>query len=231
MSEMVVDGVSVTVIRKKIRSMNIYVKAPDGEVRVSVPERTSDRMIRRFVASHIDWIEVQRQKMLARHVVHHFVTGERYPVFGVPYTLVVQNAKTKRTCGVYKDGKQLMMTAMPQSTEEERKALLNKWQRTQLQDVAAVMLHNWADKLGVEVKEWHIRRMRTKWGTCNYYAHRIWLSLALAEQPVECVEYVVVHELVHLLVPNHSTQFWALMSQYMPDWKERRTKLNTPQKT
>lgn len=231
MSQMIVDGVSVTVIRKKIRSMNIYVKAPNGEVRVSVPDRTSEQLIRQFVASHMDWIEVQRQKMLARHVVHHFATGERYPVFGVPHTLVVQHGKTRRTCGVYKDGTHLMMTAMPQSTEEEREALLQKWQRTQLQDVASVMLHRWADDIGVEVKEWHIRRMHTKWGTCNYRAHRIWLSLALAEQPMECVEYVVVHELVHLLVPNHSAEFWALMTQYMPDWKERRIKLNTPQKT
>ena len=150
-------------------------------------------------------------------------------VFGVPHTLTVQDGRTKRTCGVYKDGNQLVMTAMPESTMEERKALLYKWQRTQLQDVAAVLLHQWAPRLQVDVKEWHIRRMRTKWGTCNYRAHRIWLSLALAEQPMDCVEYVVVHELLHLLVPNHSKAFWSLMEQYIPDWKQRRSRLNQPQ--
>ena len=95
--------------------------------------------------------------------------------------------------------------------------------------MAAVLLHQWAPRLQVDVKEWHIRRMRTKWGTCNYRAHRIWLSLALAEQPMDCVEYVVVHELLHLRVPNHSKAFWSLMEQYIPDWKQRRTRLNQPQ--
>lgn len=229
MKQITIEGIPVTVTYKTIRSMNLYVRTPDGEVHVSVPNRTSDRMVRQFVTSHLPWIVQQRQNIQARCVPQQYVTGETVMVFGVPHTLTVQDGRTKRTCGVYKDGSQLVMTAMPQSTTEERKALLCKWQRTQLQDVAAVLLHQWAPRLQVDVKEWHIRRMRTKWGTCNYRAHRIWLSLALAEQPMDCVEYVVVHELLHLRVPNHSKAFWSLMEQYIPDWKQRRTRLNQPQ--
>ena len=226
MKQMTIEGIPVTVIRKKIRSMNLYVRVPDGEVRVSVPNRASDRMVRQFVIGHLSWIEQQRRNIQARYVPRHYVTGEQIPVFGIPHALTVRDGKTKRTCGVYKDGNRLVMTAMPRSTEEERKELLQKWQRTQLQDVASVLIHQWAQILNVEVKEWHIRRMRTKWGTCNYRAHRIWLSLALAEQPMDCVEYVVVHELLHLLVPNHSKAFWSLMAKHIPDWKQRRVRLN-----
>ena len=229
MKQITIEGIPVTVTYKKIRSMNLYVRTPDGEVHVSVPNRISDRMVRQFVTSHLPWIVQQRQNIQARYMPQQYVTGKTIMVFGVPHTLTVQDGRTKRTCGVYKDGNQLVMTAMPESTMEERKALLYKWQRTQLQDVAAVLLHQWAPRLQVDVKEWHIRRMRTKWGTCNYRAHRIWLSLALAEQPMDCVEYVVVHELLHLRVPNHSKAFWSLMEQYIPDWKQRRTRLNQPQ--
>lgn len=225
--EIIVSGICVTVVRKKIRSMNIYVKPPDGQVRVSVPVCTSDGIVRQFVLSHLHWIEQQRANVLARYPVYHYITGEIYPVFGVPHTLILQDGKTKRSCGVYKKGNTVIMTALPHSTEEERKALFQKWQRKQLHDVISIMLHRWANTIGVEVREWHIKRMKTKWGTCNYRAHRIWLSLTLAEKPIPCVEYVVVHELCHLLEPNHSARFWEYMTQYLPDWKERRKRLNT----
>ncbi|MDO4286559.1 MAG: SprT family zinc-dependent metalloprotease [Eubacteriales bacterium] len=225
--EIVVNGISVTVVRKKIRSMNIYVKPPDGQVRVSVPTRTSDRMVQQFVLSHLGWIERQRVNVIVRHPVYHYVTGEIYPVFGVPHTLILQDGKTKRTCGVYKEDNAVIMTALPGSTVEERKVLFQKWQRRQLHDVVSIMMHRWANAIGVEVREWHIKRMKTKWGTCNYRAHRIWLSLALAEQPIACVEYVVVHELCHLLEPRHNARFWEYMTQYLPDWGERRKRLNT----
>lgn len=232
MSEMKIDGISVTVVRRDIKSLNLYVKPPDGAVRVSAPRRTSDRTIRAFVQSHMDWIQRQQESMRASFPVRNYVTGETVPVFGVQTPLYVTEAASKRACGVRMQRGQLVLTAPQASMQEQREELLRCWQREQLREIADSLLEQWAARMRVQVKEWHIKRMKTKWGSCNFRAHRIWLNLALAEQPVECVEYVVVHELCHLLEPSHNARFWNLMTQYLPDWEARRTRLNAkPGKT
>ncbi|MDO5785116.1 MAG: SprT family zinc-dependent metalloprotease [Eubacteriales bacterium] len=232
MGEMKINGIPVTVDRRNIKSLNLYVKPPDGKVRVSAPMRTGDRTIRAFVQSHVDWIQKQQENMRASFPQHKYVTGETVLVFGEQVPLFVIDATSKRTCGARLEERRLVLTVPAESTVEQREKLLRSWQREQLKEIADGMLQRWAKLMYVQVNEWHIKRMKTKWGSCNFHAHRIWLNLALAEQPVECVEYVVVHELCHLLEPSHSTRFWNLMTQYLPDWKERRTRLNTrPGKT
>lgn len=232
MSEMKINGISITVVRRDIKSLNLYVKPPDGAVRVSAPRRTSDRTVRAFVQSHMDWIQRQQERMRASFPVREYVTGETVPVFGVPTPLYVTETASKRTCGVRMEHGQLVLTAPQESTLEQREERLRRWQREQLRKIADSLLERWAARMHVQVKEWHIKRMKTKWGSCNFRAHRIWLNLALAEQPVECVEYVVVHELCHLLEPSHNARFWNLMTQYLPDWEARRTRLNEkPSKT
>lgn len=228
--QMEIDGIPVTVVRKKIKSFNLYVKAPDGQVCVSAPARTSDRAVCAFVRAHMDWIIKQQHIIRTRYVPRRYETGEHIPVFGVPYPLVVREAEARRDCGVRQEGNQLILTAPAGSTCEQREELLRRWQREQLHEVAGDLLAHWAPLLHVQVREWHIKRMKTRWGTCNYSAHRIWLNLALAEQPLECVEYVVVHELCHLLEASHSERFWNLMTKFLPDWPQRRTRLNQKKK-
>ena len=232
MSEMKINGISVTVVRRNIKSLNLYVKPPDGNVWVSAPLRTSNRTIRLFVQSHIDWIHTQQENIRANCPIHEYVTGETIPVFGSQVLLYVTEVASKCTCAARMEEGQLVLTVLHGSTVEQREQLLRRWQREQLKEVAGAMLEHWGKLMQVQVNEWHIKRMKTKWGSCNFRAHRIWLNLALAEYPVECVEYVVVHELCHLLEPSHSARFWSIMTQYLPDWEERRTRLNTkPDKT
>lgn len=228
--QMEIDGIPVTVIRKSIKSLNLYVKAPDGQVRVSAPVRTSDQAVCAFVRIHMDWIIKQQELVRARHIPRRYENGEQIPVFGVPYLLVVHTSETRRDYGVRQEGNNLMLTASAQSTCEQREKLLHRWQRAQLYEVVNNLLAQWAPRMHVQVREWHIKRMKTRWGTCNYNAHRIWLNLALAEQPLVCVEYVVVHELCHLLEASHSERFWNLMTKFMPDWSQRRARLNQKKK-
>lgn len=225
-SQMKISGIPVTVDRRKIKSMNLYVKPPDGAVRVSAPMRTSDRTIRAFVQAHVDWIQKQQEKMRVSFPQRAYVTGETVPFFAERMSLCVIEATSKHTCGVWREDGRLVLAAPAGSTAEQREEILRRWQREQLRQIAGEMLANWAERMQVHVREWHIKRMKTKWGSCNFQAHRIWLNLALAEQPMDCVEYVVVHELCHLLEPSHNARFWNLMTQYLPDWKARRTRLN-----
>lgn len=226
MKQLEIEGIPVIVDRKKIKSLNLYVKAPDGHVRVSAPMRTSDRVIRNFVVNHMDWIEKQQKRVRARCVVCRYETGEMFPVFGERKTLIVRETALRRDCGVEQRESELVITAPENSTTEQREKLLRDWQREQLKQVSAELLGCWSKRMRVHVKEWHIKRMKTRWGTCNCGAQRIWLNLSLAEQPMDCVEYVVVHELCHLIEPSHSKRFWNLMTKYLPDWQERRIQLN-----
>ncbi|WP_418234507.1 M48 family metallopeptidase [Butyricicoccus sp.] len=224
MRERIIAGISVQIVRKRIRSMNLTVRPPEGTVRLSVPTRTSNRVIDRFVQEHESWIHVQQEKIRMEYPQHQYQSGECMYHFGEPLHLLVQ--ETGRRGSVRRTGDVLLLSAPKDSTPEQRKAWVEAWQRTQLHEQAEHLLTKWADIIGVEVREWHIKRMRTRWGTCNYAAHRIWLSLALAEKPLPCVEYVVVHELCHLLEASHNERFWAYVERYLPDWRERKQKLN-----
>lgn len=230
-TEMEIDGLRVTVVRKAIQSMNLYVKAPDGRIRVSAPVRTSDRAVRAFVHAHLSWIAAQQEVMRRRYVARRWETGETVFVFGTPHTLAVCADPQKKRWGVRQDGNRLLLIVPENSTDSQREQMYQRWQRTQLRAAVSGLLAEWEPALGVHAAEWHIKRMKTKWGSCNYRAHRIWLNLSLAEQSMECVEYVVVHELCHLLEPSHNERFWALMTQFLPDWQQRRTTLNQKQET
>lgn len=226
MNERIIEGIPVQIVRKRIRSMNLSVRPPEGTVRLSVPLRTSNRVIDRFVSEHIQWIHIQQAKIRMAYPQHQYVSGEHVYSFGTPLELVV--LETGKRGSVQRTGDVLVLSAPNDSTPEQRKRWIETWQREQLHEQADYLLVKWADCIGVEVREWHIKRMRTKWGTCNYTAHRIWLSLALAEKPLPCVEYVVVHELCHLLEASHNARFWACVERYLPDWRERKRQLNEP---
>ena len=220
MRERIIAGIPVQIVRKRIRSMNLTVRSPEGTVRLSVPTRTPNQVIDRFVQEHESWIHVQQEKIRMEYPQHQYQSGECMYHFGVPLHLLVQ--ETGGRGSVQRTGDVLLLSAPKDSTPEQRKAWIEGWQRAQLHEQAEHLLTKWAEIIGVEVREWHIKRMRTKWGTCNYAAHRVWLSLALAEKPLPCVEYVVVHELCHFLHGNHSADFWREVERYLPDWQARR---------
>nr|WP_154223486.1 SprT family zinc-dependent metalloprotease [Marinicella rhabdoformis] len=199
---------------------------PDGQVRVSVPYQVSDRVIEQFVLDRLDWIEsAQAQiKSLAIKPEFEYKSGEWHQVFGEAFKLVVLAAKGKHQ--VLSKDQRLYMYVGTKTTTANRKKLLNQWYRDQLLIKAESIIEKWQPIVGKQVAECRIKNMKTRWGTCHIHDARIWLSLSLAQYPVSCVEYIVVHEMTHLHERLHNKRFHALMDGFMPDWRERQLLLN-----
>ncbi len=215
------------VLRKPIRTLRLVVSSPDGPVRVSAPSRVSEDVIRRFVADKQRWIRQQQARLAARPPVRPvaMVSGERHPFLGQAYPLAVveqPGAARVRLCA--EAG--LELRVRPAATTAQREALLYGWYRDQLRALVPPLLDRWQPVIGVTVTDWGVRRMRTRWGSCNTRAGRIWLSTELAKKPPACVEYVLVHELVHLLERGHNSRFYGFLDRFLPDWQASRAQLN-----
>jgi len=222
-----VDGFLVEVTRKKIKHFHLRVHRLDGQVRVSAPRDMTERAIRSMIVSRLDWIREKhkRAKALKPGPPPEYVSGERHWFQGRPYELkVLERGGPGR---VYADGgRVLAMQIKPGSGASKRRAVLEDWYRSHLRSAVPELVGRWEPALGVEVAEWRIKRMKTRWGTCNPVARRIWLNLALAKQPPACLEYVVVHEMVHLLERGHNTRFYAYLDRFLPGWRAHREALH-----
>ncbi len=220
------DDIEITVVRKRVKNINLAIYPPYGEVWVSAPQRSSDELIRSVISSRLQWIRKKREALLARALPApvHMVTNERHLVFGQEYQLLVIErtgpSKVSITCD-----NQLHLVVKPGTESEKKKAILYEWYRARLRERIPNLVDKWQRIVGVEINEWRIRRMKTRWGTCNISDKRIWLNLELARPPLQCLEYVIVHELVHLLERYHNRNFWSLMDRFMPDWEKRRAEL------
>ena len=223
----------LTITRKKIK--NLYLRVhPDGTVSVSAPKRMSDNAIRDFINSKSDWIEMQLKKLEERKLQQKnypatnaepsYVTGEVHYLWGKPCTLLVEEATGRSSVDVI-DTTLRLRTPLG-STPDQRKHLLEEFYRQQLKLAVPALLEQYTLIVGKSPTEWRIRNMKTRWGTCNTKEGRIWLSLNLAKKHPDCLAYVIVHELTHLHVPNHSKAFWARMDVYYPRWREVRKLLN-----
>lgn len=255
-----VNNFPITITRKKIKNMYLRVH-PDGSITVSAPRRCSDRVIRDFVISKDDWIQMQLKKLDERKsqqiaeqqtpVEPVYTSGEIHYYRGYPCRLVVEET-TGRGSVAFVESLQFSEESIPEkyheeyhedcmarqetfsafgilhmrapknSTVEQRRHLLEEFYREQLKLEVPDLMEHYAAIVGKAPTEWHIRKMKTRWGTCNTRDKRIWLSLHLAKKPPECLNYVIVHELTHLHVPNHSKAFWARMDMYYPAWREVR---------
>lgn len=226
----------ITITRKKIKNMYLRVH-PDGTVTVSAPKRLSDKAVWEFVNSKTGWIEVQLQKLEERKKAEKqsgakrliepvFLTGEIHDYRGCPCKLLVEETTGKSNVEFLENQQSILMHAPVNSTMEQRKHLLEEFYREKLKLMVPKLLEKYSRIVGKSPKEWRIRSMKTKWGTCNVRDKRIWLALNLAKKHPKCLEYVIVHELTHLHVPNHSKAFWARMDVYYPQWREVRKLLN-----
>ncbi len=216
-----IDGIPAEVVRKRIRTLRLTVLPPDGRVRISAPMLLPKSAITAFALSKADWIRKQQQKMRSRPLAKElqYVSGETVPVWGREYTLyVTEGSRWSVTPG----GDMLLLTAAENSTREQREARMTEWYREQLKAEAGKRLPEWEKRTGLYCGSWQTKNMKTRWGTCNSNARRIWLSVQLAKKPVECLDYVILHELTHLKVRNHGKDFWQAVERYMPDWRERR---------
>lgn len=221
------SGLTVDVIRKDIKHLHLAVYPPEGRVRVAVPLLVDDDAVRLAVVSRLGWIKRQQAKFLGqeRQTKREYISGESHYFQGRRYLLRVTYENTAPKV-VPRGANRLELIVRPNSDVVHRERVMLNWYRRHLRQIVPNMIEQWQAVLGVQCDEWGIKQMKTKWGTCNIEARRIWLNLELAKKPIHCLEYIVVHELVHLLERHHNARFTQLMDQALPNWRYLRDELN-----
>jgi len=222
-----IRGIEVEIVRKDIKHLHLGVYPPEGRVRVAAPLRLDDDAVRLAVISRLAWIRRKRAEFQGqdRQSRREFVTGESHYFEGRRYRLDVIES-TGRTGIRLRDNAWMEMRVRASTHRDRREAILYRWYRDRLRERIPEMVAKWEPRIGVTVADWRIRRMRTRWGTCNSDAGRIWLNSELAKKPVPCLEYVVVHEMIHLLERGHNDRFRAILDRAMPGWRLRLEELN-----
>ncbi len=221
-----VRGIEVDVVYKDIKNLHITVHPPVGRVRVAAPTRFDDDQVRLAVVGRLAWIKRQQAELQAveRQSEREMMTGESHYVWGVRRRLKVIARPGRPHLEL--DGDRLVLYVPAGTPQEKRLAYLDKWYRQQLREVVPGLIGKWEQELGVTVPKWTIRRMKTKWGSCNRETRHIWLNVELAKKHPDCLEYIVVHEMTHYFDRNHGERFTALMDKTLPDWRTRREQLN-----
>ena len=220
-----VSDITVEVIRKDIKNMHLRVQPPDGRVVLSAPHSVSDATIDGFVASKLAWIRRQQADIAAqeRQTQREGVTGESMYVWGKQcFLTVVEGAGYAIDIA----GQEATFTVRAGSSAERREAYMREWYREQLCKEVERLLPVWEERTGLKCAEWKTKYMKTRWGSCNPEARRIWLNVQLAKHPVGCLEYVILHELAHFVEKSHGPRFVAVMDAYMPTWRSIRKELN-----
>lgn len=222
-----VGDMRVEIVRKDIKNLHVGVYPPAGRVRVAAPIHLDDEAVRLAVVSRLNWIRRQQQdyEQQERQSEREMVTGESHYVQGRRYRLdVVERDSPTTVC--LTNNTTLELQVRPGTSREKREAALHRWYRERLREQIPRLVAKWEPIAGVTVADWRIKKMKTRWGVCNIRAQRIWLNLALAKQPVPCLEYVLVHEMVHLLERHHNYRFHQYMDCFLPHWRLLRARLN-----
>lgn len=222
-----VGDFTIDVIRKSIKNMHLSVYPPTGRVRIAAPLNMTDEAIKLFAISKLAWIKKNQRKfeMQERQSPRTFEQRESHYFEGKRYLLRVYEhsappkieIKTKTYIDLY---------VRPNSSIEQRQNYINEWYRKQLKNKIPQLIEKWDKIIGVTVDDWGVKQMKTKWGTCNIEQRRIWINLELAKKPFYCLEYIVVHEMIHLIERHHNANFLAHLEKYMPKWKLYKEELN-----
>ncbi len=214
------DGIPIQITKKSIKNINLRVYPPDGTVKLSAPLNYSHKTIDIFLKQHKPWIHQQRERIFnqPQKVAEVLDTGNAVSVQGKSYLVMCteHNGPTK----IDIQGELLYCYVRPNTTPAQKQILFEQWCRAEMNAQLPSLIKKWEAIIGVHVNEWGVKKMKTRWGSCNIHAKRIWLNLNLMQKAPGCLECVLVHELVHLLEPSHNTRFYALMTQFMPNWKE-----------
>jgi len=226
MQEIQLGDITVEVTQKDIKNVHLSVYPPFGQVKIAAPERMDIDTIRIYAISKLSWIRKQQAKIKAqkREAPREYLTKESHYYLGKRYLLKVIEHSAVPIVKLKHNTIELYIR--PETNTEKRKEILEEWYRSQLKVKIPELISKWETAMGVKVTDFGIKKMKTKWGTCNIEAQRIWLNLELAKKPVSCLEYIIVHEMTHLLERNHNTRFVALMNSLLPNWKEIKEELN-----
>jgi Predicted metal-dependent hydrolase len=219
-------GIVVNVRLKDIKNVHLSVHPPTGAVRISAPKRMSIDTIRVFAISKLDWIKQQQRKLRAqeRETPREYVERESHYVWGKRYLLTIRERDEPPS--VELKHRQMLLRVRPGTDERKRSAIVEVWYREQVKSAVHPLIARWERLIGVKVERCFVQRMKTKWGSCNHVSRTIRLNTELAKKPAECLEYIVVHELMHLLEATHNARFVALMDRLMPKWQFHRQTLN-----
>ena len=217
---------NVEVVLKDIKNIHLSVYPPNGRVRIAAPIRMDLETIKLYTISKLSWIKQQQKKILSqpREAKREYITQESHYYLGKRYLLKIieEEAKPK----VILKHKHIILHIRPNTDTEKRKEILDDWYRECLRNEVIKLVEKWEPIIDVNVSDIGIKKMKTKWGTCNIEAKRIWLNLELMKKPINCIEYIVVHEVIHLLERNHNQRFIAFMNNFLPFWKELKKELN-----
>lgn len=227
MSEMIQLGdISITVTRKDIKNVHLTVHPPDGRVSLATPTNTRLEVARAYAISKLIWIRDQQRKLecQARETPRQFVERESHQVWGRRYLMTVDYQDVKPTVVI--SNKRITLIVRPGSSAEKRAEVMHEWHKSLLHEVVPPLIQRWERKLKVSVSGYFLQRMKTKWGSCNNSAGNIRLNTELAKKPKDLLEYVIVHEMAHLIEPTHSDRFIAILEKHYPSWREARAELN-----
>lgn len=222
-----VGGLTVEVVRKDIKNLHMGVYPPGGRIRVAVPLTVSDNAVRLAVVGKLGWIKRQRARFTAqpRQSEREMVSGESHYFLGRRFRLrVIKDADVSAV--LIRNRSTLELRVRSGASAEQRERVLHRWYRNQLHSLIPGFLEKWQTALKVKVSGYQIRKMRTRWGTCNENSGRILLNLELARKPPRCIEYIVAHEVMHLVERNHNDRFRALLDRHFPDWRQIRAELS-----
>ena len=219
-------GIAVDVVFKEIKNVHLSVHPPTGRVRISAPSRMRLDTIRVFAISKLTWIRQQQKKLRAqeRETPREYLDRESHYVWGKRYLLsLVEN---ERAPSIELKHSRMILTVRRGADPTAKEAVVAQWYREQIKALVPQLISKWGPVLGVSVKWVFVQQMKTKWGSCNPHAQTIRLNTELAKKPKECIEYIVAHEMIHLLEPTHNARFIALMDKFMPKWQYFRQRLN-----
>lgn len=218
--------IDILVTRKAIKNVHLSVHPPEGRVTLAAPTNTRIEVARAYAISKLGWIREQQAKLLKqpRETSREFVTRESHYLWGRRYLLSVEYREAKPSVKV--DHKRITLTVRPGSSRDKREQVIQEWHRSLLHDAIPPIIEKWETRLGVKVNAYFLQRMRTQWGSCNHKAGNIRLNTELVKKPKDLLEYVVVHEMAHLIEPTHNERFIALLNNCYPSWQDARSELN-----
>ncbi|MFZ2448964.1 MAG: SprT family zinc-dependent metalloprotease [Methylovulum miyakonense] len=225
-TQLYLGDIAVDVVFKDIKNLHLGVYPPDGKVRISAPLHMKLDAIRVFAISRLGWIKQQQQKLREqqRETPREYLDRESHYVWGKRYLLRI--VYTDMALGVYLKHGKILLRLRPEAEEEKKQEILEAWYREILKQAVPPLIAKWEPIIGVKVERFFVQRMKTKWGSCSPAAKSIRLNTELAKKPPECLEYIVVHEMAHLLEATHNSRFTGMMDQFMPDWRHQKDELN-----
>ena len=221
-----IGEISIQVTRKAIKNVHLSVHPPDGRVTLVAPTATRLDVARAYAITRLGWIRQQQEKLRgqARETPRKFIERESHFIWGRRHLMTIKHAEAKPLVAL--DHKRITLTVRPGADAEKRAEIIHEWHKSLLHEVVPSIIHKWQPKLKVHVSSYFLQRMKTKWGSCNHRDCHIRLNTELVKKPKDLLEYVIVHEMAHLLEPTHSERFIAILQKHYPTWREARPELN-----